>query len=143
MKTLQLANKKSVKTIRMNPKLDTNPYNFALLAPFLRVTNFHYVVAILIEVSANQRTRNTPRDHQFPIQSFYNPWYFFFSVLIFSRKLRQRSSNVRASTFWATIGQLKSPEVKRAREVSSEFVKFKTSSMQFFFMFLYFFMFNK
>ena len=35
-------------TIKMNadramdePKLDTNPYNFAVLAPFLHVTNFH------------------------------------------------------------------------------------------------------
>ena len=61
-KTLQLANKKSGKTIRMNPSLDTNPYNFAILTPFLHVTNFHYA-AILTKVSANQRTGNTTRDH--------------------------------------------------------------------------------
>ena len=42
------------------------------------------------------------------------------------------SSNARASTFWATFGYLKSPDIKRAREASSEFVKFKTSSTQIF-----------
>ena len=34
------------------------------------------------------------------------------------------------------IGYLKSPEIKRAREGSSEFVKIKTSSTQIFFMFI-------
>ena len=62
-KTLQLANKKSVKTIRMNPSWTRIPYNFPILTPFLYVTNFHYVAAILTKGSANQRTRNTPRDH--------------------------------------------------------------------------------
>ena len=47
-------------------------------------------------------------------------------------KDEKESSNVRASTFWVTIGYLKSPDIKRAREVSSEFVKFKTSSTQIF-----------
>ena len=41
-------------------------------------------------------------------------------------------SNVRASTFWATTGYLKSPDIKHAREMSSEFVKFKASSTQIF-----------
>ena len=74
-KILQLANKKSVKTIRMNPSWTRIPYNFPILSHFF-VTNFHYVAAILTKGSANQRTGNTPRDHQFPIQSFYNPWFF-------------------------------------------------------------------
>ena len=62
-KTLQLANKKSVKTIRRDPRWTRNPYNFAILTPFLHVTNFHYVAAILTKVSGYQLTGNTPRDH--------------------------------------------------------------------------------
>ena len=62
-KILQLANKKSVKTIRMNPSWTRIPYNFPILTPFLHVTVFHYVAAILTKGSANQRTGNTPRDH--------------------------------------------------------------------------------
>ena len=42
-----------------------------------------------------------------------------------------------ASTFWAKVGYLKSPDIKSVREVSSEFVKFKTSSTQIF-SFLYY-----